>query len=83
VTNLGAAVSSWPIGWSFTGGQQLSQLWDGTATQSGASVSVANMSRNGVLATNATVELGFLASWTGSNPAPTAITLTGRAGTLG
>jgi endo-1,4-beta-xylanase len=83
VTNTGAALSSWTIGWTFTGGQQISQLWNGTVTQSGSVVTATNMSWNGALATNATVELGFLASWTGSNPVPTAITLNGRACTLG
>src|SRR5581483_7954917 len=42
VTNLGAPISSWTVGWTFPGNQQITQLWNGSYTQSGANVSVAN-----------------------------------------
>jgi Glycosyl hydrolase family 62/Cellulose binding domain len=77
VTNLGDAVSSWKLTWSFAAGQTITQLWNGTATQSGANVTVTNASYNGSIATNGTASLGFNGSWNGSNPVPTDFALNG------
>jgi len=80
VVNSGtAAIGSWKLGWSFTGGQTISQLWNGSVSQSGAAVTVANASWNGAIAAGGSQSFGFLASWTGSNPVPTAFTLNGAA----
>jgi GH43 family beta-xylosidase len=77
LTNLGDPLTSWTLTWSFTAGQQITQGWNGTFTQSGAQVRVANASWNGALGTNATAGMGFNASWTGTNPAPTSFALNG------
>ncbi|MEH1123680.1 cellulose-binding domain-containing protein, partial [Micromonospora sp. CPCC 206061] len=77
LTNLGDPLSSWTLTWSFTAGQQISQGWNGTFTQSGAQVRVTNASWNGALGTNATAGMGFNASWAGTNPAPTSFALNG------
>ncbi len=83
ITNTGStALSSWRLGWSFTGGQQISQLWGGAHTQSGAAVTVTNAAWNGTLAAGGSTTVGFLAGWTGGNPAPTAFTLNGTACTV-
>jgi endoglucanase len=79
VTNLGDPVSSWKVGWTFGAGQQITQLWNGTASTSGSSVTVANLPWNGSLATNATANFGFNGSWSGSNPIPGSFTLNGTA----
>src|SRR4051794_2615241 len=42
ITNLGDAISSWTLTWSFGAGQTITQLWNGSSTQSGAQVSVKN-----------------------------------------
>jgi endoglucanase len=79
VTNLGTAVSSWTIGFTFpTANQKVTQGWNGTWSQSGTSVTVTNESWNGALGLNASVSPGFLASWSGANPAPTSFTLNGN-----
>ncbi len=78
ITNTGtAAVDGWTLGWSWAGGQRVSQLWNGTVGQTGAAVTVTNASWNGRLAAGASASVGFLGSWSGSNPAPTAFTLNG------
>ena len=77
VTNLGSSVSSWQLTWSFTAGQTITQLWNGSYTQSGAAVTVTNASYNGSVATGATVNFGFNGSWTGSNPVPASFALNG------
>ena len=80
ITNSGtAAISGWKLAWTFTGGQAISQLWNGSVTQSGTAVTVTNASWNGSIAAGGSQSVGFLASWTGSNPAPAAFTLDGTA----
>ncbi|MEV0596945.1 cellulose binding domain-containing protein [Nonomuraea cavernae] len=71
VTNTGsAATSAWTVRWTFANGQQISQLWNGALTATGAAVTVRNVSWNGTLAPGAATTFGFLASWNGANPAP-------------
>ncbi|WP_304523823.1 endo-1,4-beta-xylanase [Actinoplanes sp. DH11] len=80
VTNTGAAtVSGWALTWQYAGDQRIAQLWNGALTQSGPAVTVTNTSWNGTLAPGASASFGFLGSWTGSNPAPSAFTLNGAA----
>ncbi|HEY4456943.1 MAG TPA: cellulase family glycosylhydrolase [Pseudonocardiaceae bacterium] len=77
VTNNGAALSSWTLGFAFPGNQQVSSGWNGTWTQSGPDVAVANAGWNGTLGTGGSVTLGFTATYSGSNAVPTAFTLNG------
>ncbi|MEU4241331.1 cellulose binding domain-containing protein [Actinoplanes sp. NPDC026619] len=80
VANLGAPLTGWQLTWSFSAGQQVTQLWNGAVSQSGALVTVTNASWNGGIATGATTSFGFGASMNGtSNPVPTAFTLNGVA----
>ena len=66
-----------PFSWSFTTGQTITQLWNGSVTQSGAQVTVANASYNAAITTGGTAAFGFNGASTGSNPAPAAFTLNG------
>jgi hypothetical protein len=78
VTNLGDPVTSWTVTWSFGAGQQVTQAWNATVTQSGAEVSARNAAWNGNLATNASTSFGFNGSWNNStNPVPTSFALNG------
>nr|BFE59366.1 arabinofuranosidase catalytic domain-containing protein [Dactylosporangium thailandense] len=77
VTNLGDPVNGWRLAWAFTGGQSVTQLWNGSYTQSGAQVTVTDAGWNGTIATGATVSFGFNGSTTGANPAPASFTLNG------
>ncbi|MCU7730862.1 cellulose binding domain-containing protein [Actinoplanes sp. KI2] len=79
VTNLGDPVDGWQLSWSFTAGQTVTQLWNGTVSQSGAQVTVTNASYNASIGTGGTAGFGFNGSWTGSNPAPAVFTLNGVA----
>src|SRR5262245_11640620 len=38
VTNLGDPINGWRLTWSFAAGQTITQLWNGSVTQSGAQV---------------------------------------------
>ena len=77
ITNLGDAVSSWRLTWSFSAGQTVTQAWNTSLTQSGSAVSASNASYNGSLGTGATTQFGFNGSLTGSNPVPTSFALNG------
>lgn len=66
----GAALSSWKVGWTYGAGQQITQAWNATCTQSGTAVSCSNASYNGTVADGGSVTFGFNASWSGSNPVP-------------
>src|SRR6266496_1163566 len=50
VTNLGDPVTSWKLTWAFAAGQTVTQLWNGSYTQSGAQVTVTNAAWNGSIA---------------------------------
>lgn len=77
VTNLGDPLSSWSLVFAFPSGQTITQLWSGTVTQSGASVTVRNAAWNGAVATGGTASFGFNGSWTSANTAPSSFALNG------
>ena len=55
----------------------ITNLWNGNLTQSGQSVKVTNMSYNASIPAGGSVSFGFQATYSGSNPAPTAFYLNG------
>ncbi|MER6273348.1 cellulose binding domain-containing protein [Streptomyces sp900105755] len=77
ITNNRAALSGWSLGFDFAGGQKVTQGWNAKWSQSGTTVTAANESWNGSLATGKSVSAGFLGTWSGSNTAPTAFRLNG------
>lgn len=79
ITNTGTtAINGWTLAFTFPSGQQVTQGWNGTFTQSGANVSVQNLSYNGSLAGGGgSTSLGFNGSWTGNNNSPTTFKLNG------
>jgi Glycosyl hydrolase family 62/Cellulose binding domain len=79
ITNLGNPLSSWTLTWNFTAGQQVTQGWSATYTQSGAQVTAVSESWNGSLATGGSTTIGFNGSWNNANPAPTDFALNGVA----
>jgi hypothetical protein len=79
VTNLGAPITSWTLGFSYTGNQALASGWNGNWTQAGKTVTVTNASYNGSLGTGGTAVPGAQFAYSGTNTAPTAFTLNGVA----
>ena len=74
VTNTGSAsLNTWQLGWTFPGNQAISNLWNGNRTQSGGTVTVTNASYNGTLAPGASTTVGFTATYSGSNTAPSSV----------
>ncbi|AAZ54658.1 cellobiohydrolase. Glycosyl Hydrolase family 6 [Thermobifida fusca YX] len=77
ITNLGSAINGWTLEWDFPGNQQVTNLWNGTYTQSGQHVSVSNAPYNASIPANGTVEFGFNGSYSGSNDIPSSFKLNG------
>ncbi|WP_027344382.1 cellulose binding domain-containing protein [Hamadaea tsunoensis] len=75
VANTGSvALTGWTVVLTFANGQTITQLWNGTYTQSGGTVTVKNMSYNGALAPGVSTSFGFNATWNNAaNAAPTAV----------
>jgi endo-1,4-beta-xylanase len=54
-------------------------LWNGNVVQTGSSVTVTNLSWNATIPPGGTVNFGFIASWSGSNPPPAGFSVNGVA----
>jgi cellulase/cellobiase CelA1 len=68
VTNSGTApINGWTVRFSWPGAQTISQIWNASDTQSGAAVSIANLSYNGSLSPTGSTTFGMLG--TGTVPA--------------
>ncbi|MFJ4648139.1 cellulase family glycosylhydrolase [Streptomyces bobili] len=76
--NTGTApVSGWTLAFAFADGQTVSNMWGGTPTQTGGTVSVAAASYTSAVPVGGTVTVGFIATKGAINTAPTAFTLNG------
>ncbi|MEU8392591.1 cellulose-binding domain-containing protein, partial [Micromonospora sp. NPDC048843] len=78
VTNLGDVVNGWTLRFAFPAvDQRLTQTWSATWAQAGQQVSATNLGWNATLGTNGSANIGFVGSWSGSNPIPASFTLNG------
>lgn len=85
ITNTGTGtLNGWTLAFSYANAQRVTPPgWGATFAQSGAAVTATNLSWNGGLAPNASTNIGFNGTYSGSNPAPTAFTLNGSTCTTG
>jgi endoglucanase len=79
ITNNGAPITNWTLAYTFPNAQQVSGGWNGTFTQSGQFVTVANASWNGALATGGSASIGFTGTVGATNAVPTYFTVNGLA----
>jgi cellulase/cellobiase CelA1 len=77
VVNGGAALNGWQLTWSFAGNQQITNLWNGTLSQTGQSVRVNDAGFNSNLPSGGSASFGFQASYSGVNAAPNNFALNG------
>ncbi len=68
VTAGSSSISGWTTAWTLASGQAITQLWSGTLTTSGSSVTVRNVSYNGSLGAGTSTTFGFLSNGTPSTP---------------
>src|SRR5579875_738431 len=80
ITNTGTTtINGWNLQFTFPNGQTITQMWNASYTQSGANVTVTNLSYNGTIAPGQSVSSppGFLGNWNGTNNPPTSFKLNG------
>ncbi|MEV4365233.1 cellulose-binding domain-containing protein [Nonomuraea sp. NPDC049625] len=78
IDNLGDPVNGWKLTWSYTAGQTITQLWNGSYTQSGAQVTVSDAGYNGGIPSGGNASFGFNATWNNTaNPVPATFALNG------
>lgn len=80
------ALSNWTLTWSFANGQTIAQSWNGTVSQSGANITVAQQTGQtweNIPAGGSYSGFGFNGAWNGvTNAIPTAFSLNGTACTV-
>jgi hypothetical protein len=82
INNTGTVgISNWTLTWSFANGQTITQLWNGSVTQSGSAVTVTNVSYNGTIPAGGSYSsMGFNGSWNNTtNAVPTSFAVNGTA----
>jgi hypothetical protein len=79
IKNTGTtAINGWTLSWTFSGTQQITQLWGGNVTSQGANITVTNLSWDASIPVGATMSsVGFIAN--GPAATPTAFVLNGVA----
>lgn len=80
IQNTGStAWSSWDLTWTFANGQTISNLWNGSASQNGGSVSVQNLGYNGSIPAGGRYNgMGFTGTWNNSaNAVPASFAING------
>lgn len=83
LSNTGTTtISGWTLSFSFSGNQQITQVWNGTLTQTGGNVSIKDAGYNATLTPGASTGLGFNASYSGVNASPTIFFLNNQACTV-
>ncbi len=79
VTNTGATPwTGWKLGFSFGGGQKITNGWSATWAQNGRDVTATNLSWNAGLAPGSTAHLGYVASSTTADADPPAFSVNGE-----
>jgi hypothetical protein len=65
IENTGtAAIGAWTLTWSFANGQTITQIWNGSETQSGANVTVNSLTYNGSIPAGGSYSgMGFNGTW--------------------
>ncbi|WP_239101512.1 lytic polysaccharide monooxygenase auxiliary activity family 9 protein [Microbispora amethystogenes] len=61
-----SSIGGWTVKWTQPSGGTITQVWNGTLSQSGSNISVQNVNYNGSLGAGASTTFGFLANGTSS-----------------
>ena len=84
ITNdASSTLADWVLTFTFGGDQKVSNAWGGTATQSGALVTVHSVPWNAAIPPHASVSLGMQGSWTTSDTSPRVFSLNDGSCTVG
>lgn len=79
ITNTGkASINGWTLAFTFPGDQKITNLWNGSYTQSGKQVAITNAAWNATIPPGGTTSVGFNGTWTNNDTNPTTFTLNGQ-----
>jgi len=80
ITNTGTtAINGWSLRFTLAAGQTITSGWNASYSPSSGQVTATNASYNGTLAPGASTNIGFQATHSGNNGAPSGFTLNGSA----
>ncbi|MBQ1027327.1 cellulose binding domain-containing protein [Micromonospora sp. C95] len=80
ITNTGSStINGWTLAYSLPSGQQVTNSWNATVSQSGSSVTARNVGYNGTISPGGSASFGYQGTLNGSYANPTAFTLNGAA----
>ena len=74
-----SAWSNWTATFSFPGDERVTNAWNATVTQNGATMTANNLSYNGNVAPGASATFGVQGTWSASSAPPTAFAVNGNA----
>ncbi|MGA7830772.1 MAG: cellulose binding domain-containing protein [Terracidiphilus sp.] len=80
INNTGTtAWSNWTLSWTFANGQRISSIWNASEIQTGANVTLSNLSYNGSIPAGGSLTgIGFDGVWNGlTNAVPTSFSVNG------
>jgi len=79
IENTGTVgITSWTLKWTFPGNQQITNLWNGSYSQSSANTMVNNLSYNGTIQPGGKYNgVGFTANFSGTNTPPASFSVNG------
>ncbi len=75
--NSAATINGWTLTFTFPGDQKITNAWNTTATQSGESVSLKNVSYNATISPGGSQTIGFQGTYGASNTTPASFALNG------
>jgi cellulase/cellobiase CelA1 len=79
ITNTGTvSIDGWSVELTFPNDQAIAYAWNAAVTQSGSTVTAANLSYNRVLNPGAATSFGMQGTWHAGDASPTAFKLNGR-----
>ncbi len=70
-------IENWTLRWEMPGDEQITQLWNGSSSQTGSSVEVSNLSYNSVIPVGGRVVFGFNGRRTAEASVPAAFSMNG------
>jgi cellulase/cellobiase CelA1 len=80
ITNFNSLpVNGWTLTFTFPGDQKITNAWNATVTQTGASVTAANLAYNNTIPGGGSQSFGFQGTWATSDTTPASFTLNGTA----
>ncbi|MEH0818599.1 MULTISPECIES: GH12 family glycosyl hydrolase domain-containing protein [unclassified Micromonospora] len=80
ITNRGSStINGWNLTYNLPAGQQVTNAWNATVTQSGSAVSARNVGFNGSIAPGGTANFGYQGTLSGAHSSPTSFSLNGVA----